>query len=70
MAILRDVRNKQTYTETVTIPSGENALLIGPVTIPTLVVNGNLNVEESLATGDTLTVTTGNLTIEGNLRIK
>ena len=70
MAVLRDLRNKQTYTETITIPSDANALLAGPVTISTLVVNGNLNVEESLATGDTLTVTTGNLTIEGNLRIK
>ena len=63
MAVLRDLRNKQTYTETITIPSDANALLAGPVTISTLVVNGNLNVVDSL------TVSTGNLTITGHLRI-
>ena len=63
MAVLRDLRNKQTYTETITIPSDANALLAGPVTISTLVVNGNLNVVDSL------TVSTGNLTIAGHLRI-
>ena len=56
MAILRDLRNKQTYTETVTIPSGENALLAGPVTIPTLVVNGNLNVINEIDITNTLTI--------------
>ena len=63
MAVLRDLRNKQTYTETITIPSDANALLAGPVPISTLVVNGNLNVVDSL------TVSTGNLTIAGHLRI-
>ena len=63
MAVLRDLRNKQTYTETITIPSGSNGLMAGPVTISTLVVNGNLNVVDSL------TVSTGNLTIAGHLRI-
>ena len=63
MAVLRDLRNKQTYTETITIPSDANTLLAGPVTISTLVVNGNLNVVDSL------TVSTGNLTIAGHLRI-
>ena len=56
-------QNKTTITETITIPSGSNGLMAGPVTIPTLVVNGNLNVVDSL------TVSTGNLTIAGHLRI-
>ena len=56
-------QNKTTIAETITIPSGSNGLMAGPVTIPTLVVNGNLNVVDSL------TVSTGNLTIAGHLRI-
>ena len=56
-------QNKSTITGTVTIPTGSNGLMAGPVTIPTLVVNGNLNVVDSL------TVSTGNLTITGHLRI-
>ena len=56
MAVLRDLRNKQTYTETVTIQSGENALLAGPVTIPTLVVDGNLNVIGEIDITNTLTI--------------
>ena len=56
-------QNKTTITETITIPSGSNGLMAGPVTIPTLIVNGNLNVVDSL------TVSTGNLTIAGHLRI-
>ena len=56
-------QNKTTITETITIPSGSNGLMAGPVTIPTLVVNGNLNVVDSL------TVSSGNLTITGHLRI-
>ncbi len=55
--------NKTTITETITIPSGSNSLFVGPVTIPTLTVNGNLNIV------DTLTVSTGDLTITGHMRI-
>ena len=56
MAVLRDLRNKQTYTETVTIPSDVNALLAGPDTIPTLVVDGNLNVIGEIDITNTLTI--------------
>jgi len=55
--------NKQTYTEDITLAANYNASLIGPVSMNSLTVNGNLRVTESL------TVSTGNLTIAGDLRI-
>lgn len=53
----------ETTSDDVTIPSAKSALMVGPVTINSLTVKGNLNVI------DTLTVSTGNLTITGHLRI-
>ena len=53
----------ETTSDNVTIPSAKSALMVGPVTINSLIVEGNLNVI------DTLTVSTGNLTITGHLRI-
>ena len=53
----------ETTSDDVTIPSAKSALMVGPVTINSLTVNGNLNVVDSL------TVSTGNLTITGHLRI-
>ena len=53
----------ETTSDNVTIPSAKSALMVGPVTINSLTVNGNLNVIDSL------TVSTGNLTITGHLRI-
>ena len=53
----------ETTSDDVTIPSAKSALIVGPVTINSLTVEGNLNVVDSL------TVSTGNLTIAGHLRI-
>lgn len=53
----------ETTSDNVTIPSTKSALMVGPVTINSLTVEGNLNVV------DTLTVSSGNLTITGHLRI-
>ena len=53
----------ETTSDDVTIPSAKSALIVGPVTINSLTVKGNLNVIDSL------TVSTGNLTIAGHLRI-
>ena len=53
----------ETTSDDVTIPSAKSALMVGPVAINSLTVEGNLNVI------DTLTVSTGNLTITGHLRI-
>ena len=53
----------ETTSDDVTIPSAKSALMVGPVTINSLTVKGNLNVIDSL------TVSTGNLTIAGHLRI-
>ena len=47
----------ETTSDNVTIPSTKSALMVGPVTINSLTVEGNLNVV------DTLTVSSGNLTI-------
>ena len=57
------VQNNATVTGTVTIPALKNAMLAGPISIHTLTVAGNLNVVDSL------TVSTGDLTITGHLRI-
>ena len=57
------VQNDATVTGTVTIPASKNAMLAGPISIHTLTVAGNLNVVDSL------TVSTGDLTITGHLRI-
>ena len=53
----------ETTSDNVTIPSAKSALMVGPVAINSLTVEGNLNVVDSL------TVSTGNLTIAGHLRI-
>ena len=55
--------NSNSITNTVTLNTSENGLMIGPVSVQTLTVNGNLKVIDSL------TVSTGNLTITGRLRI-
>ena len=55
--------NSNSITNTVTLNTSENGLMIGPVSVHTLTVNGNLKVIDSL------TVSTGNLTIAGRLRI-
>ena len=55
--------NETVFNHNLTVNVNMSAIVAGPVTIPTLVVNGNLNVVDSL------TVSTGNLTIAGHLRI-
>ena len=57
------VNSNSIITNTVTLNTNENGLIIGPVSVHTLTVNGNLKVIDSL------TVSTGNLTIAGILRI-
>ena len=59
---LSNTENPSTYTENLTIDASTNALVIGPVVIPNVTINGNLNVVEELDT-------TGIITIVGNLRI-
>jgi len=54
--------NSPTYTEDLTIDASTNAMVIGPVVIPNVTINGNLNVVEELDT-------TGTITIVGDLRI-
>ena len=55
--------NSNNFTNTVTLNTNENGFMVGPVSVHTLTVNGNLKVIDSL------TVSTGNLTIAGRLRI-
>ncbi len=55
--------NSNSITNTVTLNTNENGFMVGPVSVHTLTVNGNLRVVDSL------TVSTGNLTIAGDLRI-
>jgi hypothetical protein len=54
--------NSPTYTEDLTIDASTNAMVIGPVVIPNVTINGNLNVVEELDT-------TGTITIVGSLNI-
>ena len=59
---LSHTENPSTYTENLTIDASTNAMVIGPIVIPNVTINGNLNVVEELDT-------TGTITIIGNLRI-
>ena len=59
----KKLQTNETTSDDVTVPSFKSALIVGPVTINSLTVEGNLNVLDSL------TVSTGNLTISGHLRI-
>ena len=59
----KKLQTNETTSDVVTVPSSKSALIVGPVTINSLTVEGNLNVLDSL------TVSTGNLTISGHLRI-
>jgi len=56
-------QNHSTISGTTTIPSGSNSLLVGPTTLHTLTVNGSLNVVDSI------TISTGDLTITGHMRM-
>ena len=56
--------NVKEFTHDVIIPTDRSAIISGPVTIPNVTVNGNLNVIGDLTvTNDT--VITGNLNITG-----
>ena len=59
---LSNTENPSTYTVDLTIDASTNAMVIGPVVIPNVTINGNLNVVEELDT-------TGTLTIVGSLNI-
>ena len=59
---LSNTENPSTLTEDLTINASTSALVIGPVVIPNVTINGNLNVVEELDT-------TGTITIVGDLRI-
>ena len=59
---LSNTENPSTYTENLTIDASTNAMVIGPVVIPDVTINGNLNVIDELDT-------TGTITIVGSLRI-
>ena len=59
---LSNTENPSTYTEDLTIDASTNAMVIGPVVIPNVTTNGNLNVIDELDT-------TGTITLVGNLRI-
>lgn len=53
-----------TTLSSITIPEGKNTMIVGPVTMPDLTVQGNLNVVDSLTITGTLTVSnTGHLRI-------
>ena len=59
---LSNTENPSTYTEDLTIDASTNAMVIGPVVIPDVTINGNLNVIDELDT-------TGTITIVGSLNI-
>ena len=59
---LSNTENPSTYTVDLTIDASTNAMVIGPVVIPNVTINGNLTVVEELDTTGTITLV-GNLTI-------
>ena len=59
---LSNTENPSTYTVDLTIDASTNAMVIGPVIIPNVTTNGNLNVLNELDT-------TGTITIVGSLNI-
>ncbi len=59
---LSNTENPSTLTEDLIIDASTSAMVIGPVVIPNVTINGNLNVVEELDT-------TGTITIVGDLRI-
>ena len=59
---LSNTENPSTLTEDLTIDASTNAMVIGPVVIPNVTTNGNLNVLNELDT-------TGTITIVGSLNI-
>ena len=53
---LSNTENPSTYTENLTIDASTNAMVIGPVVIPNVTINGNLNVTDELQVSGTLTI--------------
>ena len=53
---LSNTENPSTYTEDLTIDASTNALVIGPVVIPNVTTNGNLNVVDELQVSGTLII--------------
>lgn len=49
-------QNHSTISGTTTIPSGSNSLLVGPTTLSSITVNGNLNVIGEIDITNTLTI--------------
>ena len=53
---LSNTENPSTYTEDLTIDASTNAIVIGPVVIPNVTTNGNLNVVDELQVSGTLII--------------
>jgi hypothetical protein len=51
--------NQTTFTTDLTIASDANAVVVGPVTIPNVTVNGNLNAIQALDVTGTINIDTG-----------
>ena len=54
-------QNLSTYTTDLTIDSGKSTVVCGPVIIPNVTVNGNLNVTTSLSVTTDLDIASGAL---------
>jgi len=62
-AELRTIQVNDTIAADLTIPQFKSAMIVGPVTVDNITVNGNLNVVDSI------TISTGDLTITGHMRM-
>ena len=59
-------RNEDVFENNLTVPVNYNMVLAGPVTIPNVTVNGNLNVVNDIdITGDLNVGTNGSLNVIG-----
>lgn len=63
-AELRTIQVNETISDSVSIPSSKSAMIIGPVSITNLTINGHLNVIQSLNVTNELNIV-GSISFSG-----
>ena len=63
-AELRTIQVNETISDSVSIPSSKSAMIIGPVSITNLTINGHLNIIQSLNVTNELNIV-GSISFSG-----